>query len=55
MSRALVVGVVGEPIVVVGGLLEHRLHVLLVSILIGVGVWFERKGRGLCWLWVVEF
>ena len=38
MSRALVVGVVGEPIVVVGGLLKHRLHVLLVFILIGVDI-----------------
>jgi len=47
--------VVGESIVVVGGLLEHRLHVLFVFILIRVDVWFERKGGGLCWLWVVEF
>ena len=55
MPRALVVGMVGEPIVVVGRLLEHRPHVLLVFILIGVDVWLERKGGGLCWLWVVEF
>ena len=53
MPRALVVSVVGEPIV--GRLLEHRLHVLLVFILIGVDVWLERKGRGLRWLWIVEF
>jgi len=55
MPRALVVGVAGEPIVVVGRLLEHRLHVLLVFILIVVDVWLERKGGRLCWLWVVEF